>query len=82
MPLRAWIVSREKVQERRPSERLRSDRDATAGSLTLGLSFTHAGVSRLMYRRATVLSSLVSSMTAPTVEGAVAPVGPRKPPER
>ena len=40
--------------------------DATAGNLTLGLSFTRARVSRLMYRRATVYSSLASSMIAPT----------------
>ena len=60
------IVSHRTVYESRPSERPGSDQDATAGSLTSGLSFTRARVSRLMYRRATVHSSFVSSMIAPT----------------
>jgi hypothetical protein len=37
------------------------DQEATAGSLTVGLSVTRASVSTLMYRRATAHSSLVSS---------------------
>ena len=42
------IVPQGMVYERRPPERLGFDQDATAGSLTLGLSVTRASVSRLI----------------------------------
>ena len=43
-----WIVPQGMVYERRPPERSGFDQDATAGSLTLGLSVTRASVSRLI----------------------------------
>lgn len=42
------IVPQGMVYERRPPERSGFDQDATAGSLTLGLSVTRASVSRLI----------------------------------
>ena len=47
-------------------ERSEADQDATAGSLTVGVSVTRARLSSDMYRRATAHSSLVSSISAPT----------------
>src|SRR3954454_8113789 len=45
---------------------LATDQAATAGSLTGSVWARRARVSRLMYRRATAHSSLVSSIRAPT----------------
>lgn len=60
-PAMAWIVPRDEVQERRPSGGSEPDQAATAGTLTVGLSVTHARVSSGMHRRATAYSSMLSS---------------------